>query len=222
MDFLETVTEPYSDYSRLQIFLELVAAIFGIASVYLISRRNTKGYPTGIFSTGIYTILLYQWGLMGDMMINFYYTAMSIYGWTQWSSHKTEDKKVEILRLNKNDYFPIIFIFIVSFLFTLTVYFLRPVLLLGEHIDLNELKFSFTYLDYTDCFTTSVFLIAMWLMAKRKIENWIFWIIGNIVSIPLYILKGYSITSLQYLIFLILAFYGWNRWNKNIKVVERT
>jgi len=217
MSIFSTILDPYSSYSLLQIILELVAAVFGIGSVYLIGKRNILGYPTGILSTGLYTFLLFQWGLMGDMMINFYYSAMSIYGWIQWSSNKADDSKVEILRLNKDDYWPILIIFVLSFLFTLIVYFLKPVLMLGDQIPFNELKLSFTALDYTDCFTTSIFLIAMWLMAKRKIESWLFWIIGNIVSIPLYILKGYSITSFQYLVFLILAFYGWYHWRQFLK-----
>ena len=67
---------------------------------------------------------------------------------------------------------------------------------------------------YVDTFTTGLFFVGMWLMAKRKIEHWLFWIVGDIISVPLYFSKGYTFTSVQYLIFTIIAFYGYIEWKK--------
>jgi len=69
---------------------------------------------------------------------------------------------------------------------------------------------------FIDTITTAIFFVGMWLMAKRKVENWIYWIIGDIISVPLYFYKGFTFTSFQYLIFTILAIYGYNAWKKNI------
>jgi len=69
-------------------------------------------------------------------------------------------------------------------------------------------------MSYVDTFITGVFFVGMWLMAKRKIENWFFWILGNLISIPLYFSKGYTFTSFQYLLFTIIAVFGYLEWKK--------
>ena len=67
---------------------------------------------------------------------------------------------------------------------------------------------------YVDTITTAIFFVAMWLMAKRKVESWIFWIIGDIITVPLYFYKGLTISSIQYLIFTVLAILGYRLWKK--------
>ena len=74
-----------------------------------------------------------------------------------------------------------------------------------------------TYITYIDSFTTAIFFVAMWYMALKKIENWTLWIAGNIVSIPLYLVKGLGFTSIQYIVFLILAILGYIEWRKRLK-----
>jgi len=69
---------------------------------------------------------------------------------------------------------------------------------------------------YVDTLTTAVFFVGMWLMARRKIENWMFWIIGDVISIPLYFYKGFTFTSFQYLIFTIMAIFGYLAWKKSL------
>lgn len=69
---------------------------------------------------------------------------------------------------------------------------------------------------FLDTFTTGIFFAGMWLMANKKLENWLFWIAGDVVSIPLYFVKGYGFTGIQYAIFLILAFQGYYLWKKNL------
>lgn len=218
MDILNFLTQPYQNYTISQIALEIIAASTGILSVFLIGKRNIKGYPTGILSTTLYTWLLWHWGLMGDMLINIYYTAMSIYGWISWQGKTQPDQTVQIRRMTHKEYMMSLFIFLISYAFTISVYKFKPIIAqIGQDITTVSKLHHLVVPDFIDAFTTALFLIAMWLMARRNIEHWAFWIAGNLISIPLYIWKGYSITALQYLIFLILSYYGWRQWVKTLK-----
>jgi len=71
-----------------------------------------------------------------------------------------------------------------------------------------------TIVSYIDILTTAIFFAAMWLMAKRKVESWIFWIVGNIISVPLYLHKGLAFTSIQYFIFTVIAIAGYIKWKE--------
>jgi nicotinamide mononucleotide transporter len=75
---------------------------------------------------------------------------------------------------------------------------------------------------YVDTLTTAIFFVGMWLMAKKKIENWIFWIIGDLISVPLYFYKGLVFSAFQYLIFTIIAVYGYKAWQKHINRPNKT
>ena len=98
------------------------------------------------------------------------------------------------------------------------VYYFKPAI--ENHFSTKGVSLGLDHLDWAnwmDVFTTSLFLVGMWLMAKRKIENWIFWIIGDLICIPMMIYKGLGITSLQYCVFSVMAFIGFFEWKKNLK-----
>lgn len=195
---IEVLFSQYKDYSTFFIFLESIATLFGLISVIFAMRNNILVYPTGIISTGIYVYLLFHWNLFGDLIINFYYTIMSLYGWVLWAKKKDNQSSYPISQINKKDLQTSISIFFFTILFVIVVY-----------IFFN--KFTNWY-AYTDTLTTGIFFTAMWLMAKRKIESWSLWIIGDIISVPLYFCKGYTISSLQYLAFTILAIFAYKEW----------
>ena len=157
-------------------------------------------FPTGLVSTFIYAYLLWQWELLGDSMINVYYFIMSIYGWYHWTRKKGDAIEFPIATMTNKEKITAIIIFVSTIVFVIIVY-------------LYFNKFTNWY-SYIDTFLTAVFFVGMWLMAKRKIENWIFWIIGDIISIPLYFAKGYTFTSFQFLIFTIIAVYGYLEWKE--------
>ena len=197
---IEFLFSQYKNYPILDIVLEIVAIIFGLVSVLFAKKNNILVYPTGIISTLIFVYLLYKWELIGDMLINGYYTTMSIYRWYLWNLKKGNEEEYPISRMNKKEVGLGIVIFSLTVLFVILVY---------HFFD----KFN-TWTAYVDTFTTGIFFVGMWLMAKRKIENWILWIIGDLVSIPLYFYKGYTFTSLQYVIFTIIAIYAYIEWKK--------
>jgi nicotinamide mononucleotide transporter len=190
----------YALYSTLDIFLEITAVVFGLCSVWYAKKDNILVFPTGIVSTLIYVYLLWKWSLLGDMMINGYYFIMSIYGWYHWTRKNGEVEEFPIKMTTQKEKIQALFIFILTIGFVVKVYLFFD-------------KFT-NWFSYIDTFLTGVFFVGMWLMAKRKVENWIFWIIGDIISIPLYFIKGYTFTSFQYIVFTIIAFYGYLEWKK--------
>lgn len=199
---LASLLAPYQEYSSLNIFLEATAVLFGLLSVWFSKKNNIWVYPSGIVSTLIFVYLLYNWGLLGDMLINVYYFSMSIYGWYYWT-RKTGTKDLNpISKMSQSEFRMAQVLFIFALLFVFLVYTLFDK---WNHI-----------IAYIDTFTTAIFFVGMWLMARRKIENWLFWIVGDLISIPLYYVKGYSLTSIQYLIFTLVAVAGYYAWKKEL------
>ena len=182
--------------------LEIIAVIFGLLSVWFSKQNNIWVYPTGMISTAIFVYLLLQWSLLGDMMINAYYFIVSIFGWYVWTRKVDVDQYTPISKTTDKEKRISIVIFILTLIFVYVVY---------EVFD----KWT-NWTAYVDTLTTAIFFVGMWLMAKRKIENWIYWIIGDIISVPLYFYKGLTFTSLQYLIFTVIAIFGYFAWKKHL------
>ena len=219
--------EPYKDATAFDISLEVIAAFFGILSVWFAKKEKILVYPTGIISTALYIYICYQFVLYGDMIVNFYYTAMSIFGWYMWSKIDSNSKQIEVTKTNLSDKLKTLGIFIFTSIFVIFVY--RYYNVMPNHLGFSEsISFAFenltsgnlekfrTATPFLDTFTTGIFFAAMWLMANKKIEHWAFWIAGNIVSIPLYFVKGLGFTGVQYSIFLILAILGYIQWKKTL------
>ncbi len=184
---------------------ELVAVVFGILSVWFARQANLLVYPTGIVSTVIYVYICFYAQLYADMGINVFYTGMSIYGWYIWT-RKDDLKRFRPISWNSKTQqaigigmIPILYVLILGLIYLFT------------HEDEEYIK---SYFPYVDSLTTSIFLIGMFYMARKKIENWIYWIAGNIISIPLYFDKGLVFTSFQFTVFLVLAILGLMEWIK--------
>lgn len=200
-EFIDFFFQPYYASSTLDVLIELVAVSFGITSVIFAKNENILVFPTGIISTILYIIICYKFILYGDMLINIYYTLMSLYGWYVWS-FKVSGENVVITTSKKDDVAKSIFIFLSTIVIISCIY-----------VYFDRMR---NMTDYLDTFTSAIFFTAMWLMANKKIEHWIFWIIGNLISIPLYFVKGLGFSSIQFTIFLILAIIGYMEWKKNL------
>ena len=199
----EFLFSQYAQYPLIEVVLEVTAIIFGLLSVWFAKKNTIWVFPTGIINTAIYVYLLCKWNLLGDMMINFYYVVMSIYGWYHWTRKKDSVAEFPISKMNPSEKKWSIVLFLLTILFVVTIY---------TFFD----KFTH-WISYVDTLVTGIFFVGMWLMARRKIENWILWIIGDIISIPMYFVKGYSFTSIQYLIFTIIAIFGYLEWKKKLQ-----
>ena len=190
----------YSSYSPSFIYLELFAVIMNITSVVYAKRNNILVYPTGLIGTGIFVFILLNFSLLGDTIINAYFFSMSIYGWYFWSRKKDKVFINQVSTINRNE---------IKYLFILAISSLIFIYFVYDYFD----KWN-NWTAYLDNITTAIFFVAMWLMARRKIESWIFWIIGDLITVPLYFYKGLTISSIQYIIFLILAVLGYISWKK--------
>ncbi len=194
--------EPYRNREVSLIVLEAIAFVFGIASVVYAKRENILVYPTGLVATIITVYIFFTDELMGDMMMNFYYSIMSIYGWWNWSRKKEDKYVVPISRTTSKEKFIGFGMFLLTMLVTYLVY-------KGHGTEI-------TSSNYIDIFTSGVFFTAMWFMANKKLENWTLWIFADIITVPLYAYRGWGMLSLQYLIFTILAIQGYIAWKKSI------
>ena len=199
------------------VVLEIIGVIFGFLSVWYAKKGNIWVYPTGIISTMLFVYLLWHYVLWGDMLINVYYTIMSIYGWVLWARN-AQDNIITISRTTPADWKTATLLGAFSFLFVIGVYYLKPFIKNDFSMQGVTLGFhNFLPTEYVDVFTTAIFLVGMWLMAKRKIENWLFWIVGDLISIPLYYIKGMVFTSFQYLLFTIIAIMGYLEWRRKLQ-----
>ncbi len=223
----------YTDYPTLFIILELIGVVFGVTSVLLARKLSVLVFPVGIISTAIFVYLLWQWQLFGDMFINAYFTIMGLYGWYNWTKNKgatvEHEQQNDKNSANSNDidieHIQVSDIPIMALLSTATaafvalVYYLRPVINNGFSFEGAVLGLHlFTWVDYTDMLTTALFLIAMWLMASRKIEHWLVWIVADIISVPLYFYKGYTFTALQYVVLTLIAIWAYYEWQQRYRV----
>ena len=190
----------YATYNTIDVVLEIIAVIFGFLSVWYSKQNKVLVFPTGMISTIIFVYLLLKWELLGDMMINAYYFIMSVYGWYFWTKKVDQTHVTPISTTTTKEKQASVAIFIATLIFVFAVY---------KTFD----KWT-SWVAYVDALTTAIFFVGMWLMAKRKIENWIFWIIGDIISVPLYFYKGFTFTSFQYLGFTVIAIYGYLAWKK--------
>jgi nicotinamide mononucleotide transporter len=197
---IEFLFSQYKDYSNLFIFLELTAVVFGIISVLFARINNILVYPTGLVSTLIFVYILFEWKMYGDFIVNIYYSIMSILGWYLWTRKKNGTDEFAISIMNSKDYL------ISSVIFTGTLLFIA---FIYHFFD----KFT-NWKAYVDTLTTALFFVGMWLMAQRKIENWIIWIVADFISVPLYFYKGLTFSSLQFILFTIIAILGYIEWKR--------
>ena len=206
-ELLNFLFSQYSEYLKIDIIFEITAVLFGFISVRYASRNSVLVYPSGMISTAIFVYLLYKWGLLGDMIINAYYFCVSIYGWYVWT-RKKNNLFTPITKCSSRDFKISSIIFVFAIILIFVVY-------------LNADKWG-SLVSYVDTLTTAIFFVAMWTMANRKIESWIFWIIGDIISVPLYFYKGLTFTSFQYFVFTFIAIYGYNLWMKILSRKNQT
>ncbi|HEX8270978.1 MAG TPA: nicotinamide riboside transporter PnuC [Flavobacterium sp.] len=197
---IEFFSNAYRDTPTFVIILEAIAFFFGIASVYFAKRENILVYPTGLIATTITIYLLYRAEYFGEMVLNAYYSLMSIYGWYVWTRKTETQDTLLITRTSTKEKI----IGVGMFLLTIIVIF-------GVY---TFYDYKIETANYIDIFLSGLFFTAMWFMALKKIENWTLWVIGDIIAIPLYAYRGLGMLSLQFIIFTILAIQAYFAWRK--------
>ncbi len=186
-------------------WIEIPAVLLGLLSVWYARKEHIWVFPAGIVSVLIYVYICQQYGLYADMGVNAFYFVMSVFGWYNWTH---QDGKLENISISRTSTFEKLYL--TSF-FVLFFIIIRYVLI----------NYTDSTVPNIDSLTTALFLIAMWLMSLKKIENWTIWIIGDIISIPLYAYKGLVLTSFQYFVFLLIAIFGYIAWRNKLKILEK-
>ena len=194
---------------NLQVVLEILAILSGIISVWFSKKENIWVYPSGIINTIIYVYLSFTGDLFGEAAVNFYYTIMSLYGWYNWMRKDAANLLVvKISNSTKSELYGEIGFFAAGYVI---IFFA-----------LSYIKMAFApgAIPWADALASASAFTGMWLMTKKKVNSWIWWIITNLVSIPLYFIKGYNFTSVYYLILLVLAVMGLQTWRKKANEIE--
>ena len=196
---IDYFTNYYQSKPILNLILELLVFVFGVWSVFLAKKESYLVYPTGLVSTIMSTYLLYKASYLGDMILNFYYSIMSIYGWFIWTK-KINNKPLPISTTTTKEKTIGLAVFLITIIFVRIIYQL--------------FNYRLEIVNYIDIFTSGIFFTAMWFMALKKIENWLLWIAGDILLIPLFIYRNLEILAFQYLIFTIIAIVAYIKWKK--------
>ena len=182
-------------------WMEFLAVISGIVSVWFSRKENIWVYPTGLIGTILYVYISFKGSLLGEATVNLYYTIMSIYGWILWAKRNQQHEHVvNITWSNKKEWLNELLFFAT---FYIVIYF-----------SLSYLKKDFApgAIPWADAFASSTAFTGMWLMARKKVESWYWWIATDFASIPLYFVKHYVFSSVYYLILFIMAISGLIEW----------
>lgn len=175
--------------------IELTAAIFGFICVYLTTRQSIYCWPAGLIQVSLYIIVFYEAKLYSDVILHIIYVILQVYGWYYWL-HGNNHHQAVVTRLSV----PMLVNWIIIGIIAAGIW--------------GTVMHTYTdaALPYPDAFIIAMSLIGQWLMAKKKIENWYFWIAVDVVAIVVYSVKELYVTSGLYFTFLIICLYGMRKW----------
>lgn len=200
MTFQELVHQ-FADGLRATTPLEFVAVLFGIISVLCSRLENIWVYPTGLVNTTIFIYLSVVAGLYAEAGVNAYYTVMSVVGWVLWSRRKAGQTILHITRSSQTEWLQALAFFALCWL---TLF-----LILDYWTD--------STVPVADGFAAAAAYTGMWLMTRKKLENWLWWTATNLAAMPLYFSKGFVFTAFQYLVFLVLSVLGYLEWKRRLR-----
>ncbi|MBK7561379.1 MAG: nicotinamide mononucleotide transporter [Chitinophagaceae bacterium] len=203
---MDTIWQQFLEGMKHTGWLEYVAVFAGIASVWFSRIENIWVYPVGLINTVIYIYLSFKFHLPGEASVNFYYTVMSLYGWYLWMKKDTRQESILHISYSTKQLWRnqiLFFLFFYGVIYFCLVY-------------LKE-NFFEGAIPWADAFASATAFTGMWLMTRKKVESWYWWIATNIASIPLYFAKGLVFTSVYYGVLLVMALFGLLEWKKRAR-----
>ena len=186
-------------------YFEIIAVLTGVVSVWLAKRENVWLYPIGIISVLLWIYLCWVGKLYGQSVINLFFFLMNGYGWYNWL-RKDDDNNPNVLIKNNTNRENFL-VFITSLFFSFVIYFLL--------LPFQDQQASQLYIVIESIITALNFL-AMWLMAWKRVEHWLLWIVGDILCIPLFVHKEYPIGVIQFMVFIVIAYLGYKEWKLKV------
>jgi nicotinamide mononucleotide transporter len=185
---------------------EWVAVVSGITSVWFSRKENILVYPIGLINTIIYIWISVEASLFGEASVNLYYTIMSIYGWIMWAKRDNTQKHLLKIEFSDAKWWRYQLLFFAAFY----------LVIFGALSWLRE-NFAADAIPWADALASAAAFTGMWLMTRKKVESWYWWIATNIASMPLYFVKGYMVTVVYYFILLLMAIWGLSSWKKKAR-----
>lgn len=186
-------------------WIEFIASLLGLISVWLVTKQNNCCWPTGIVMVIIYVFIFYQNKLYSDMLLQIFFIVMQIYGWYTWSNNSNKTTKLEVSWLT----------------FKEQLLWIAGIIVLSVVIGFCMKRYTNADLPYIDAATAAMSIAAQWLMTRKKIENWLIWIIADLIYIAIYLTKSLYFTTVLYLIFLILAYKGFITWKNHLAKLNK-
>jgi len=188
----------------IQNWIEIVGALAGFVYIFFEIKVSKWMWPIGLLTSVFYVIVFFDSKFYADMSLQFYYIAISIVGWYWWLKGGKEGRELPISNLTKNLFY----------------YLLLASLLIFGIIAYILVNYTDSPLPYWDALTTALSIVATWMLARKIIEQWLFWVLIDIISMILYLYKGLYPTSILFLIYSILAVVGYFQWKKEVKHVQ--
>ncbi len=208
MDFQQIIQQFITDMAHTK-WYEYLAVFAGIISVWYSRKENVLVYPTGLVNTIIYIFISFKGKLLGEATVNFYYTIMSFFGWYMWTKKDSAQETIlHITKATKKEWVQHVLFFSI---FYVVIYYA---------LTYFKTMFFEGVIPWADALASASAFTGMWLMTKKKVESWYWWIVTNITSIPLYFVKHYVFTSVYYVVLLIMAVFGLMEWLKRVKQTQ--
>jgi nicotinamide mononucleotide transporter len=182
--------------------IEIIAAVFGVVSVFLSVKQNIWSWPTAIINVGLYIIVFFESKLYADTGLQVVYVVLNAYGWYHWLYGGKNRTELPVSKTSAR----------LGTLLGMLV--LAGTAVIGTFLS----RQTDAALPYVDAFTTSTSLVAQWMMTRKLLENWIIWVAVDVIYIGMYIYKSLYVTAVLYLIFLILSALGFVQWKRSLLV----
>lgn len=180
--------------------LELVAVLFGIVSVYLSTRQNILSWPTAIVNVSLFFALFYRAGLYSDTGLQVVYFALSVYGWYEWLYGGAGRTVLAVSRTKRRTWVVLLGLGVVTWVVLSTI----------------TARLPGTALPRLDAATTTISLIAQWMMTRKLLENWLLWVGVDVVYVGMFIYKGLYLTAFNYAVYLVIAAFGYFAWKRSL------
>lgn len=181
-------------------WLENLAVAFGLVSVYLSTREKISSWPAAIINVGIFFFVFWKAKLYADAVLQIVYLLLSVYGWYEWLFGGANHARLDVSRARMRDW---------AILVPLAIVFAIGLgTFLARHTD--------SPVPYLDASLTATSLVAQWMMTRKQLENWVIWIVADIVYVPTFLARHLPSTAVQYAVFLVLAVMGYVSWRKSL------
>ncbi len=179
-------------------WLEIIGTIVGLVYLYLEYKANIWLWVASIIMPAIYLIVFYDAGLYADTAINIYYLIVAIYGWIAWRYNGVESRELPITRISLRQIVAMVTLYAI----------LQVVISLAlQHLTDSDVA-------WFNGLTSALSVVGMWMLARKWIEQWIVWIVVDILSAGLYCYKGLYLTAALYAIYAVIAIFGYKKWQK--------